>query len=155
MLKWLWLALAVVVLDLLTKGWASAGLVYARPVEITGFFNLTLLHNTGAAFSFLGEAGGWQRWFFALIAIGASIAMTVWLKRLRPHERLSAIGLALIIGGAIGNLWDRVTLGYVVDFLDFHIAGRHWPAFNIADIGISVGAALLIIDSFRHAPDDQ
>ncbi len=155
MLRWLWLTAAVVVLDLLTKQWASAQLLYAQPLEVTGFFNLTLLHNTGAAFSFLGEAGGWQRWLFAVIAVGASIAMGIWLMRLQPHERLSAIGLALIIGGAVGNLWDRVTLGYVVDFLDFHLGGRHWPAFNIADIGISLGAVLLIIDSFRHAPDDQ
>ncbi|PAU74338.1 signal peptidase II [Halomonas salipaludis] len=150
-LRWLWLAAAVVVLDLATKSAASAWLSYARPVEVLPFFNLTLLHNPGAAFSFLAGHPGWQRWFFALIAIGASIGLTIWLRRLRAHEVLLAPSLALIIGGALGNLFDRLVHGYVVDFLSFHAAGWYFPAFNVADIGITLGAVGLIFESIRDA----
>ena len=150
-LRWLWLAAAVIVLDLATKYAASAWLSYARPVEVLPFFNLTLLHNTGAAFSFLAGHPGWQRWFFALIAIGASIGLTIWLRRLKAHEVLLAPSLALIIGGALGNLYDRLVHGYVVDFLSFHAAGWYFPAFNVADIGITLGAAGLILESIRDA----
>lgn len=146
-LRWLWLAAAVIVLDLATKYAASAWLAYARPVEVLPFFNLTLLHNTGAAFSFLADHPGWQRWFFAAIAVGASIGLTVWMTRLRRHETLLAAALALIIGGALGNLYDRLVHGYVVDFLSFHLAGWYYPAFNIADIGITLGAIGLIWES--------
>ena len=150
-LRWLWLAAAVIVLDLATKYVASTWLSYARPVEVLPFFNLTLLHNTGAAFSFLADHPGWQRWFFAVIAVGASIGLTIWLRRLKAHEVLLAPSLALIIGGALGNLFDRLVHGYVVDFLSFHAAGWYFPAFNVADIGITLGAAGLIIESFRDA----
>lgn len=143
------LALVVLVLDQATKLWASARLEYAKPVEVMPFFNLTLLHNTGAAFSFLSDAGGWQQWLFAAIAVAVSLAIVVWLWRLPQQERLQATALALILGGAIGNLWDRLVQGYVVDFLDFYVGGYHWPAFNIADAGIVVGAALMIWLSFR------
>ncbi|MGY4879021.1 signal peptidase II [Vreelandella aquamarina] len=146
-LRWLWLAVAVIVLDLLTKYTASHFLRYAQPVEVLPFFNLTLLHNTGAAFSFLADHPGWQRWFFALIAIGASIALTIWLSRIKADEKLLAVALPLIIGGALGNLYDRLVHGYVVDFLSFHAAGWYYPAFNIADIGITLGAVGLIWES--------
>lgn len=153
------LAASVVLLDQLTKLWASTGLDYAQPVIVAPFFNLTLLHNTGAAFSFLSEAGGWQQWFFAAVAVAVSLAIVVWLWRLPKRERLQSVALALILGGAIGNLWDRLVQGYVVDFLDFHVAGYHWPAFNFADAAIVVGAALMIGLSFRqpqghHSHDD-
>lgn len=150
-LRWLWLAAAVIALDLATKYAASAWLSYAQPVEVLPFFNLTLLHNTGAAFSFLAGHPGWQRWFFALVAVAASLGLTLWLRRLKAHETLLAPSLALIIGGALGNLYDRLAHGYVVDFLSFHAAGWYFPAFNIADIGITLGAAGLIIESFRDA----
>ncbi|MWJ29029.1 lipoprotein signal peptidase [Halomonas sp. ZH2S] len=146
-LRWLWLSLAVIVLDLATKYAASAMLGYAQPVEVLPFFNLTLLHNTGAAFSFLASHPGWQRWFFALVAIGASVGLTIWLRRLKADETLLAGSLALIIGGALGNLYDRLVHGYVVDFLSFHVAGWYYPAFNVADIAITLGAAGLIWES--------
>lgn len=146
-LRWLWLAAAVIVLDLATKALASSLLGYLQPVEVLPFFNLTLIHNTGAAFSFLADHPGWQRWFFAAIAIGASVGLTVWLSRLRGDEKLLAIALPLIIGGALGNLYDRLVHGYVVDFLSFHVAGWYYPAFNVADIGIVLGAIGLIWES--------
>jgi len=146
-LRWLWLAAAVVVLDLGTKALMSSLLTYAQPVEVLPFFNLTLLHNTGAAFSFLAGHPGWQRWFFALVAVGASIGLTIWMRRLKSDERLLAASLALLIGGALGNLYDRLVHGYVVDFLSFHMAGWYYPAFNVADIGITLGAIGLIWES--------
>lgn len=146
-LHWLWITLVVLVLDLWTKGWADAALTLYRPVEVLPFFNLTLAYNEGAAFSFLAGAGGWQRWFFSIIAVIASLVILVWLLRGRDGPMV-ALALALILGGALGNLWDRIVHGHVVDFLDFHWAGWHFPAFNVADMGISVGAALIILDMF-------
>lgn len=143
------LALVILILDQATKLWATAQLDYAQPVEVTPFFNLTLLHNTGAAFSFLSEAGGWQTWFFAIVAVAVSLAIVVWLWRLPQQERLQPTALALILGGAVGNLWDRLAQGYVVDFLDFYVGNYHWPAFNIADAAIVVGAVIMIWQSFR------
>jgi len=146
---WLLLSVAVLLLDQLSKFWASAALNYADPVAVLPFFNLTLLHNPGAAFSFLADAGGWQRWLFALLAITIVAALTIWLMRLRADERWTAFALTMIIGGAVGNLVDRLLHGYVVDFLDFHVGGYHWPAFNIADAAITVGVVILLITSFR------
>ena len=146
-LRWLWLAAAVVVLDLATKALATHFLAYARPVEVLPFFNLTLLHNTGAAFSFLADHPGWQRWFFAAIAVAATVGLTIWMRRLRADEKMLGAALALVIGGALGNLHDRLLHGYVVDFLSFHAAGWYYPAFNVADIGITLGAIGLIIES--------
>lgn len=148
MLKWLWLSIAVIVADQLTKYLATDLLNYAEPVAVIPFFNLTLLHNTGAAFSFLSEAGGWQRWFFASMAIGVSVGIGIWLSRLDSKQRWLAIALALIVGGALGNLWDRLYFGYVVDFIDVYYQSYHWPAFNIADSAIFVGAGMLLIDGF-------
>lgn len=154
-LKWLWLSVAVIILDLTTKAIASHYFeLYEILPVIPGWFNLTLAHNSGAAFSFLANETGWQRWFFALVAIIVSTIIFFWLKKLQPHERWLAIALSLILGGALGNLWDRLTLGYVVDFLDFYYQSPektfHWPAFNIADSAISIGAVMMIIDAFRN-----
>ncbi|MFT6957222.1 MAG: signal peptidase II [Halieaceae bacterium] len=156
LLAFRWYALAGVVfaLDYYTKGLATAGLQYARPVEVFSWFNLTLLHNTGAAFSFLSDAGGWQRWMFSGFAAVISVVLVVWLFRLAKGQTLLALALGLILGGALGNLWDRVTLGYVVDFISVHYAGYYFPAFNIADSAVSVGAVCLILDSFMSRSEN-
>lgn len=146
---WLWLGVAVlvVVLDQFTKFLATDLLVYGEPVRVNALLNWTLLHNTGAAFSFLSEAGGWQRWFFTAITLGVSAVLLVWLARLPAGARWQALALVLILGGALGNLWDRLVLGYVVDFIQVHWRHYYFPAFNIADSAITVGAAILIIDA--------
>lgn len=149
MLKWTWLAVVVVLLDQVTKYIASTSLEMLQPVAVMPMFNWTLMHNTGAAFSFLADAGGWQRWFFAIIALVVSTVIILWLKRLEQHEKWQAVALALILGGAIGNVIDRVWLGYVVDFIQVYYQQWYWPAFNIADSAISIGVAMLIIDSIR------
>jgi len=150
MLKLLWISFIVIISDQITKAIATANLEMWNPVEIIPFFNFMLAHNTGAAFSFLADAGGWQRWFFATIAFVVSIIIVVWIKKLKPEERTMGISLSLILGGAIGNLIDRVRFGYVVDFLDVYVGTSHWPAFNIADSAITIGAAIMIISSFRQ-----
>nr|WP_298380827.1 signal peptidase II [uncultured Halomonas sp.] len=154
-LRWLWLSVLVVALDLGTKALATSMLHYAQPVEVLPVFNLTLLHNTGAAFSFLATHGGWQRWLFALIAIGAAIGLTVWLTRLKANETLTAVSLTLIIGGALGNLYDRLMHGYVVDFLSFHWQNAYFPAFNLADTAITLGAIGLILQALRDARSER
>jgi signal peptidase II len=146
------LALFMVLLDQWTKSLANAHLTYGRPVEILPVFNLMLAHNYGAAFSFLSDAGGWQRWFFTSISAVVSVVLVVWTYRLKSHESLLAIALAFILGGALGNLWDRALLGYVVDFISVHYEQRYFPAFNIADSAITIGAGLMIVDMFIH-PD--
>jgi signal peptidase II len=157
-LKWLWLTFVIVLLDLSSKSLLSAQMeLYQSIVIIKDFFNLgfnlTLVHNYGAAFSFLADQSGWQRWFFTIVSSIISIILLIWLTRLQKTEKLLAIAIALVLGGAIGNLWDRVTMGYVVDFLDVYIrtsAGQwHWPAFNIADSAIFIGAVFLIIDAIK------
>lgn len=150
MLKWIWLAVVVVILDQLTKYIASTSLILYKPIAVMPMFNWTLMHNTGAAFSFLHDAGGWQRWFFAVLAIVVSIVIVLWIKRLEQHEKWQAIALALILGGAIGNVIDRVWLGYVVDFIQVYYQQWYWPAFNIADSAISIGVAMIIIESIRE-----
>jgi signal peptidase II len=149
--RWLALAAAVIALDLATKAWISTAFRYGEVREVTPFFNLVLVHNTGAAFSFLADAGGWQRWFFAAVSIVISGVIVVMLRR-RDQTRLASAALALVLGGALGNLWDRLTLGHVVDFVQLHAAGYYWPAFNVADSAICVGVALLVWDGFRSAP---
>lgn len=151
MLKWLWLSAAVIVADQASKLAATSYLEPYQPVAVVPFFNLTLMYNTGAAFSFLSTAAGWQRWFFTLVALVVSAILVVWLKRLRPGEIWLAIALSLILGGALGNVWDRLALGHVVDFIDLYVGSWHWPAFNIADSAITIGAAMLIIDAIRGA----
>ncbi|WP_203301792.1 signal peptidase II [Marinobacter sediminum] len=148
-MKWLWLAVLVIVLDLGTKALATAMLTYGDPVPVVPMFNLTLLHNTGAAFSFLAQAAGWQRWFFVGLALVVSCVLVIWLRKLQQHETWTAIAIVLILGGALGNVYDRVVHGYVVDFLHFYWQDWHFPAFNLADTAITVGAAMMIIDTFR------
>lgn len=155
MLKWIWLAIIVVIVDQLTKYIASNSLIMFQPVAVMPMFNWTLMHNTGAAFSFLADAGGWQRWFFAFVALAVSILIILWLKRLEQHEKWQAMALALILGGAIGNVIDRIWLGYVVDFIDIYYKTSHWPAFNIADSAISIGVAILIIESIREYREEK
>jgi len=142
------LAAVVIGLDQYTKALATAELQYRVPVEITAWFDLMLAHNTGAAFSFLASAGGWQRWFLAGVALVVSIVVGVWLTRLKHSEQMLGIALGLVLGGGLGNLIDRVSLGYVVDFISWHYNDWYWPAFNIADSAICVGAVLLVWDSF-------
>jgi len=148
MRKWLGVALAVIVADHLTKWWVSSALDFQEAVPVLPFFSLVLVHNTGAAFSFLADAGGWQRWFFILVGVIATVIIVRLLKHHVREPRL-AFALALVLGGALGNVIDRVVLGHVVDFLFFHYHGFAWPAFNVADSAITVGAALLIWDSLR------
>jgi len=148
MLKWLGLSGLVVVLDLLTKHWVQANFLYSQHKPITPFFDLVLYHNEGAAFSFLAGAGGWQRLMFSAIAIIAS-AVIVYLLRKSPQRTLFCLGLSLVLGGALGNLYDRLTLGYVVDFIFLHYGSLYWPAFNIADSAISCGVVILLLDGFK------
>jgi len=146
MLKWLGLSAVIVVLDQITKLVVTRAFTLHERLEVTPFFNLVLVHNRGAAFSFLSDAGGWQRELFIFIALAAAVWIA-WLLRRHQGEPRFCLALSLILGGAIGNVIDRVAHGAVVDFLDFHAFGWHWPAFNIADIGISCGALLLVWDA--------
>jgi signal peptidase II len=153
--RWLWLSAAVIAADQVTKAAVLATIREGDAWVVTGFMSLVLTFNTGAAFSFLAAASGWQRWLFAGIAVAAAILIVALLRR--GGSALYCAGLALILGGALGNLYDRLTLGKVVDFLLFHYAGWAYPAFNVADSAITVGAALLIFDSFRqrhHGPGE-
>jgi len=149
---WLSISLIVIVLDQLSKAAISRHFVYGESMPITEFFNLVLVHNTGAAFSFLSDAGGIQRWLFTAIAIVASVWI-VWLLRKHQEEKLFSFALAFILGGALGNLIDRMAYGYVVDFLDFYWGASHFAAFNLADAAITCGAILLILDSFMGKKD--
>jgi signal peptidase II len=147
---WLWLSVAVIALDQATKFLVTRFLELYERVEVLPVLDFTLLHNTGAAFSILASASGWQRGFFIGLAAVVSLALIVWLWRLPRGDRMIAISLALVIGGAVGNLIDRVRHGYVVDFIHAHWGAAYFPAFNIADSAITVGAGLLILDAFRH-----
>lgn len=145
MLVWLALALLILLVDQLSK-WLIIGQFHLGDSRsITGFFNLVRAHNPGAAFSFLAQAGGWQRWLFTGLGVGASLLM-IWMLRSHPGQKLFGFAIACILGGAIGNVIDRLVHGYVVDFLDFHWAGWHFPAFNAADSAITLGAACLLLD---------
>ena len=154
-LWWYGLAAVIVLLDHYTKGLASSQLDYGRPVQIFSWFNMTLQHNTGAAFSFLSDAGGWQRYFFTIVSAAISVGLVATLSLISRQNRFLALSLALILGGALGNLWDRVALGYVVDFISVHYQGRYFPAFNIADSAISVGAGLMLLESFVGKRSEQ
>jgi signal peptidase II len=153
-------AALITVLDLWTKNIATHALTLYRPEAVTSWLNMTLAHNYGAAFSFLSDAGGWQRWLFTGLASVVTVVLIVWLFRLQAREKMTAAALGLIIGGAVGNLIDRVNHGYVVDFIDVYYGDWHWPAFNLADSAITCGVALLIIDglffsgSAKHSVDD-
>jgi len=148
MTRWLWLSLAIILLDQLTKQLVEQSLSLYEVIPLLPSLNLTLAYNEGAAFSFLSDQGGWQRWFFSGLALLVSMVLVGWLMKLK-QERLLAITLALIIGGAVGNLIDRVLFGHVIDFIDVYVQRWHWPAFNVADSAITVGVVLMFIDAFR------
>lgn len=151
---WLLAALALVVIDQACKWWVTQSLSYGVPVPVWGWLNFTLLHNTGAAFSFLAHGDGWQRWLFAAIAVAVSSWIVFMLRRCPPGARWLPIALTLVLGGAIGNLWDRLSFGYVVDFIHFCYGTSCFPAFNVADSAITVGAVMLVLDSFfEHRRD--
>ncbi|WDY57392.1 signal peptidase II [Pseudomonas sp. PSKL.D1] len=156
-LPWLWLSLVVLVLDQATKLYFNNALtMYQQIVVIPDYFSWTLAYNTGAAFSFLADSSGWQRWLFALIAVVVSAVLVVWLKRLGRNETWLAVALALVLGGAIGNLYDRVVLGHVVDFILVHWKNTHYfPAFNLADSAITVGAVMLALDMFKSKKTEE
>ena len=149
---WFAVAAAVVILDQASKALVLGLLQHGEARALARFFNLVLVTNTGAAFSLFASASGWQTPFFIAVALIAA-GVVGWMIVRDPGKRLLCAGLALILGGALGNLWDRLALGHVVDFLDFHAYGRHWPAFNVADSAITVGAAILILESFMHRDD--
>ena len=147
-LQWLWISLIVLVLDQLTKYAISASFQYGESKTIFAWFNLVLAHNSGAAFSFLAGASGWQREFFIVVTVTISCVL-LWMLKSNSANRVLSVALALVLGGAFGNLYDRVLHGYVIDFVQWHVAGYYWPAFNIADSAICLGAGLMIFDSFR------
>ena len=147
--RWIGLSALVIFLDQISKAWISSHFLYGESRGVTAFFNLVLLHNQGAAFSFLDNAGGWQRWMFSVIALIAS-SWIVWLLRKHREQQLFCFAMAMILGGALGNLIDRVAYGYVVDFLDFYWKVNHFPAFNLADSAITCGAAILLWDNFMN-----
>ncbi len=151
--KWLTLSAVVIALDLLTKQWVQSKLTFGERIPLTSFFDLVLFYNEGAAFSFLAGAGGWQRLFFSTIALIASavIIHLLYKHQNQAGQKLFCLGLGLILGGALGNLVDRLTLGHVVDFLFFHYEHYYWPAFNVADSAITCGVILLLWDSFKKS----
>ncbi|WP_252176455.1 signal peptidase II [Endozoicomonas sp. 4G] len=156
MLHWLWVSGVVLILDQVVKHRIVDSLyLYEQVPVIPSFFSLTLAYNTGAAFSFLSDQGGWQRWFFVGVASVVSLMLVVWLSRMKKGESWEACAMALILGGALGNLYDRVTNGYVVDFLLVYYEGWYFPSFNLADVAITIGAAMLILDIFRSRPTSQ
>ncbi len=146
-LRWLWISVFVLVLDRITKAAVLKHLTAYTAVPVMPSFNLTLQYNTGSAFSFLDNASGWQIWMFGGIAILVSIAILVWLKRISASQRWLGIALAFVVGGALGNLWDRFSYGHVIDFIDLYVGNWHWPIFNIADSAICIGAFMLLWDA--------
>ncbi|CAB1275140.1 signal peptidase II [Candidatus Nitrosacidococcus tergens] len=150
MFKWLNLSLLIIVADQIAKYLAEANLSLYQPVAIFPFFNLTLAHNPGAAFSFLADAGGWQRWFFLAIALMVSCILFIWLYKTKNNNLKESLPISLILGGAIGNIIDRFIHGYVIDFIDLYYKNWHWPAFNIADSAITVGVTFLVINSLAQ-----
>lgn len=147
-----WMALVVltIVIDQITKIWADSQLVYAQPVYVLPVLDITLHYNPGAAFSFLSNAGGWQRWFFTVISLLVSGYLLVWLLKLPRAQTMLSMALSLVLGGAVGNLIDRLRLGHVIDFISVHWGNAYFPTFNIADAAITIGAILLILDTFLH-----
>lgn len=145
-LRFLWISVVTIAADLWSKYAVIGNMDLYESIQITGFFNLTYVHNYGAAFSFLHNAGGWQRWFFTVIAVVVCGIILWWLKQTPKQQRLLPIAFSFILGGAIGNVYDRIMHGYVIDFLDFYVSNWHWPAFNLADSAIFLGASLLIWD---------
>jgi signal peptidase II len=149
MFKWLWLSLLVFVLDQASKLWVVSNFELYESIQLFPSLNFTYVHNLGAAFSFLSSAGGWQRWFFVGVALIATTVLLIWLRKLKPTERWMAVTISLVLGGAVGNLYDRISYGYVIDFIDVYYKTHHWPVFNIADSAISVGVVMMLIDAFK------
>lgn len=154
-LIWLWISVLVLVLDQWTKNIASSSLELYVPNKITDFFNLTLMHNKGVAFSLLADQSGWQRYFLSVLALVIIVWLLYWLFKNRHTQKLQNVSLVLVIGGALGNVYDRIMLGYVVDFIELHYKGYYWPAFNLADSAICLGAVLLIIDAIKNKDSEQ
>jgi signal peptidase II len=149
LMMWLVIALVVILLDQASKITMSQYLLYGQSEAITSYLNLVMVYNKGAAFSFLSDQPGWQRYFFTAVSVLASLFI-LWMLKRNPTQRLFCWALALILGGAIGNLIDRIAYGHVIDFLDLHVGGWHWPAFNVADSAITLGAILFVLDEFRR-----
>lgn len=154
-LRWYWVVVLVFLADQLSKQWVLANFDLFESVQLLPFFNFTYVRNYGAAFSFLSEAGGWQRWLFTLVAVGFSTLLTVWLRKQPASLWKLNLAYTLVIGGALGNLIDRLMHGFVVDFIDFYWGKSHYPAFNIADSAIFIGAVLIIWDSFFNSKSEQ
>ena len=154
-LRWYWVVVLVFLADQLSKQWVLANFDLFESVQLLPFFNFTYVRNYGAAFSFLSEAGGWQRWVFTLVAVGFSTLLTVWLRKQAASLWKLNLAYTLVIGGALGNLIDRLMHGFVVDFIDFYWGKSHYPAFNIADSAIFIGAVLIIWDSFFNSKSEQ
>jgi signal peptidase II len=148
--NWLWLSFFVVLIDQATKALVIGSVKMQNPIALLPILDIVYLENTGAAFSILASASGWQRWFFILLALTVSIVLMVWLRRIRADQTILALGLSLVLGGALGNVLDRVVHGFVVDFIYFHWRTWYFPAFNVADTAISIGAGCLLIDAFRE-----
>jgi signal peptidase II len=153
--NWLWLSFLVVLLDQATKALVINTIKLQGSMALLPILDLVYLENTGAAFSIFAEASGWQRWFFIALALIVSVVLMVWLRRIKPGQTILAIGLSLVLGGALGNVIDRVMHGYVVDFIYFHWNDWYFPAFNIADSAISVGAGCLLLDAFRESGHEK
>ncbi|MBF6058593.1 signal peptidase II [Thiomicrorhabdus heinhorstiae] len=147
-LKTLWVSVLVIIVDHLTKYLAVSYLSFGVPYEVMPYLNWTLVYNHGAAFSFLAEMGGWQRWFFAFLAIAMSVILLFWLKKLPAKLSIESVGINFILGGAVGNLIDRILSGRVTDFIDFYVGNWHYATFNVADVAITIGAILLIFNEF-------
>ncbi|MBX9445267.1 signal peptidase II [Dickeya chrysanthemi] len=154
-LRWLWLAALVLVVDIGSKQWVMTHFQLGESIPLVPFFNFTYAHNYGAAFSFLADKGGWQRWLFAAIALVIIVALLAMMYRSSASQKLNNIAYSLIIGGAIGNLADRLVHGYVIDFLDFYAGGWHYPTFNLADSAIVVGALLIVLEGFLASPQKK
>jgi signal peptidase II len=157
MKKWPWFLFSIIVLlvDQLSKYWASTNLIPYQPEPLFAMFNFTLAYNTGAAFSFLSGTGNWHHWFFAGLSIAMSLFLIMWLGSLSSKARLQSLAISLILGGAVGNLYDRASLGHVIDFIDIYYENHHWPVFNLADSAICIGGFLLVIDFLRKNPSSQ
>jgi signal peptidase II len=153
--NWLWLSFFVVVIDQATKALVVGVVKMQNAIQLLPILDIVYLENTGAAFSILAQASGWQRWFFILLALAVSVALMIWLRRIRADQTILAVGLALVLGGALGNVFDRVIHGFVVDFIYFHWGTWYFPAFNIADSAISIGAGCLLLDAFRESGHEK
>jgi len=153
--RWFALTLISVILDQISKHMVVEQMELYQNIEVMPFFNFFYVHNYGAAFSFLSDQSGWQRWFFSIVTILISLGIVFWLTKLKPSQKLLIIALTLVLGGALGNLYDRLVYGYVIDFIDWYVGDYHWPAFNIADASISLGAVLLILDTFLNPEPDS